>query len=232
MQSAEWVVAHLQALKLMGMTSRDIARCAGVNEATVHRLLAQEHATVFPATARAILAVRPSTSTWRERRAWVSPAGTVRRVQALMAIGHSGLAISARAGKHPEWATRLLSGISSRGFVEEATRAAVAEVYEVMSMEIPEGQYAARTRAAAARRGFVPPLAWDEDTIDDPTAGPAETTGSDVPGWVVDELAHLHDLGQSPTAALAALPHNRDALERQARRHDRPDLANWINQAA
>ncbi len=37
----------------------------------------------------------------------------------------------------------------------------------------------------ARRQGWAPPLAWDEDTIDDPAASPVDTGGSEE---VLDEV--------------------------------------------
>lgn len=229
MQSPDWVIAHLHALKHHKMTNRDIARCAGVNEATIHRLLAGGNTIVFPQTARAIMAVRPDTPTWREEKAWTNPTGTIRRLQALMAVGHDGQAISTRAGKHREWASRILRGAASQGYIEERTRVAVAEIYDQMWMDAPTGSYANRTRAIAARRGYMPPLAWDDDTIDDPTATP-QITGPKTD--VLDELEDLITSGTDARTAAATIGKPPATLARFARRHNRPDLARLLERKA
>lgn len=185
MADPTWVAGHIQALKLCGMTARDIARCSGLNEASIHRIDEGRVKRVYPQTAKAILAVRPESVAWRAEKAWVNPVGTLRRVQALMALGHSGRDISRRTGHNSEWVAKLLR---SPLRVEERSRLAVVRVFEEMSMERPEGPYAERTRGIAARRGYAPPLAWDDD-IDDPAAVP------DVDGAKgMDEQARHDDM--------------------------------------
>lgn len=44
------------------------------------------------------------------------------------------------------------------------------DLYDELSMVRPEGTYAGITRRQAARRGWLPPLAWDDDLLDVPEA--------------------------------------------------------------
>jgi hypothetical protein len=54
--------------------------------------------------------------------------------------------------------------------VHRGTAGQVARVYDELAMTPGPST---RARDAAARRGWVPPLAWDDDEIDDPQARPA-----------------------------------------------------------
>lgn len=96
----------------------------------------------------------------------VDPTGTVRRIQALQAIGWNCRDIGTRCDKGDEWA-RLVAR-SKR--VTTTTAFAVAQVYDELCMTVPEGVYAERTRRQAREKGYAPPLAWDD--IDDPSEVP------------------------------------------------------------
>ena len=100
----------------------------------------------------------------------VTPHGTKRRLQGLYAIGWTWTAIAANLGISQsivqKWARE------PRKYMHATTAARVTEVYDRLSMTIPTGWPADRARAAAARHGYVKPLAWDEGTIDDPAAKP------------------------------------------------------------
>jgi hypothetical protein len=58
-------------------------------------------------------------------------------------------------------------------WVYRKTHEAVAAAYDALSMKLPPDTGISRqVRAHAERRGWAPPLAWDDDTIDDPDAVP------------------------------------------------------------
>jgi hypothetical protein len=71
--------------------------------------------------------------------------------------------------------------ILARDQVRVATAHAVRQLYdELWDAPPPCGPYksaaSARARRAAAARGWPPPAAWDDQSIDNPAVGPA-------PGW-------------------------------------------------
>ena len=101
--------------------------------------------------------------------------GSKRRLQALMRLGWSSQRIAAEAGlPHRNHVWRLLHGQKGKPtvWVQRSTQQWVNEVYDRLSMQIPTGPYVERTRKYAEAQGWAPPLAWDEGTIDDPTARP------------------------------------------------------------
>ena len=96
--------------------------------------------------------------------------GTRRRVQALNRLGWSNAVIAQATGMQATNMTRLLY----RSDTMTATVAArFAEVYERLSMRMPEHtQAVANVRNRAERMGWPPPLAWDDiDTDDTPKYG-------------------------------------------------------------
>ena len=100
-------------------------------------------------------------------------AGTRRRLQALVAIGWTRAQLARRLGLTPPRLGRLLH---HDGLVEAATAAAALALYDELWNHWPAGAAADRSRGYARARDWAVPMAWDDDQIDDPDAGPA-------PGW-------------------------------------------------
>lgn len=100
--------------------------------------------------------------------------GVLRRLRALNRLGWSRRAIAERMGRTESW----LSQVTRRTFVSPETAAAVREVYDELSMRLPEASTPTergavfRAKTHAERMGWPPPLAWSDDTIDDPEAEP------------------------------------------------------------
>ena len=105
--------------------------------------------------------------------ATVPALGTVRRIRALMALGWSVEAIARESGV----AVKTLRNPCHRGqSVYRATADAVAECYERLSMTFPEGGYATRNRNLAKRKGWLPPLAYDDIDAPDGLAQGSDST--------------------------------------------------------
>jgi hypothetical protein len=91
--------------------------------------------------------------------------GAARRIQALYAIGWTGDAIGAELGVGRD----RVRQIASRPRVRTATAAAVADLYRRLSNTPGPSRV---TEGNARSRGYVPPIGWDDDTLDDPDAQP------------------------------------------------------------
>lgn len=108
---------------------------------------------------------------YKRRREGRAPAriipalGTQRRIRALAALGHPLQDIGARLGIKRARMCALLR----QDAIRVVTAEKVAALYAELSM-VPGGNNYAAGHARA--RGWAPPLAWDDDTIDDPTALP------------------------------------------------------------
>lgn len=120
--------------------------------------------------------------------------GPQRRVMALMALGWTTQDIANAAGmSHRAKVSQILHGQKGRParWITRTTEAKITAAYELLSMRIPPHTRArARTRTIATRRGYHPPLAWDD--IDDPNEQPAATTPVDED--LVDEAVVLRIL--------------------------------------
>lgn len=120
----------------------------------------------------------------------VDATGTRRRLQALAVVGWSHRALAARCGVVAEHLQTIRSGRTPR--ITTNTEQVVMVVYDELWDQTPpttgrhQSGAVTKTRNAATRQGWVGPLDWDDDTINDPTAAP-HTGHTGEP--VVDEVA-------------------------------------------
>lgn len=126
---------------------------------------------------------RVSVKTWynlRDALAKVKPMptriGTLRRLQALHALGWPIKHVMLMTGHNPEIGKKALRGEHDNFSAE--VRRDIAELYERVAMTLPPTNVPAGVKAAQARAkrrsaeaGWAPPLAWDN--IDDPDERPA-----------------------------------------------------------
>lgn len=111
--------------------------------------------------------------------------GTIRRLQALCALGWTQGEIATRLGVTRSRVSHLMRH-SNKG-VKPETAQAVTAVYDSLSMTVRVGREAGRMRRYAAAKGWAPPLAWDDETIDNAAARPVGLiTSADQPA-IVDE---------------------------------------------
>lgn len=157
------VRAHVANLRQAGMGTRRIAAAARVGRSTVQA--AVRFPTMTSTTAAAILAVRPLV---RPPANWTDATGSQRRIQALTALGWSMYEQATLGGQHATPYRRILG----QRFVLIDTPEAVKRVYDKLSMTVADARSASWVRALARRRCYFPPLAWDDETIDDPQALP------------------------------------------------------------
>jgi len=141
--------------------------------------------------------------------------GAQRRIQALMALGWTSADIAAAAG----WRDRnrvlcILNGQKGKPttWVQRGTHDTICDVFRRLAMRIPEhAPHRARTRTMARRKGYAPPLAWDN--IDNPREKPkAEYKPREATSTRAAELLHLAHMGGNLEDACAELDLDRDAL--------------------
>ncbi|MFF8482383.1 hypothetical protein [Streptomyces antibioticus] len=157
---------HIERLLAAGWTQAQITRAAGTAHRVVGAVLAGQR-DVANDTARAILniPIGPAPDDGRD----IDATGTVRRVQALVAIGWPIARLAPYTGLYETALGRISRG--ELAHVRTGTAQTVAAVYRRLS-RIPGPS--TRARNDAARKGWTGPAGWGEDTIDDPSAGPEE----------------------------------------------------------
>lgn len=225
------VRAHLHRLIVIdGFSHGAVADAAGTSDTPVGPLLSGDQTQLRRATAEALLAVTPEKIRIRSNLAGFIPAhGARRRIQALLALGWRHEDISAAGGFTPRRSPTILHQPGS--WITRATHDAVAVAYDALSMTPGPS---ARTRRRAEQLGYAPPLAWDDDAIDDPGATPAcgwepTTTHQAVD---LDELMLLVNAGEDPARVLDRVGTNAVAVTRRAERHGRRDVVRAFAAAA
>lgn len=172
---------HIERLTAAGWTQAQIARAASLSQRTIGDVAHGAH-TVANRTAYAILSIPIGPAPLDGR--YTDPTGTVRRVQALVAIGWPFAQLAAHLGLYETALGRIANGRHPQ--VLAVTAETVAREYRRLS-RVPGPSV--RARNDARRKGWVGPAAWDDTTIDDPAALPE----TDVPDRQLkrDELAEL-----------------------------------------
>lgn len=232
------VRAHVRRLVRAGIGLKRIGAVSGVGNSTLGKLINGQHGRppsqrVLRSTAQRLLSVSVSDLAGG---ALVDQTGTARRLQALVAIGWSAAELGRRLDRLPSNMTALVHG---RGQVTVRTRACVAELYDQLSTTVRAGadhrtrQSISRSRAAAARNGWAPPLAWDDDRIEDPAAAPEgvewqlETgrAGTRLVSELAEDVEFLLDGGLSSDEVSARLGMQVASVETALHRAGLSDLA-------
>jgi hypothetical protein len=187
-------------------------------------------------TAELVLGYWPSLEDFPDT-ARIDPTGTRRRVEALAVLGWSRAQIARQIGMGE---TAFKKACHKERVTARLARQ-VAAVYDTWWNQNPtdhgiSANAAARVRADATRSGFHGPLAWDDDTIDEPTAlpltdanAPVATEGGNLAArWLMGEsvvldraardevLQHLFEWTNDTTEEIAArLDMSPEAAERK-----------------
>lgn len=222
---------HLEQL-LATLTLGQIEARSGVHR-TALRVLSGDYPSrpasrrITRTTETRILAVPAGQLDQRDRDCLVDPTGTRRRLQALMAIGWPGSHLVRRLG----WSSRTLWMLihASPAVIRSRTREQVTALYEELWDTSPApSRQVTMVRRLAQRRGWAVPMAWDDDTLDDPNADPAPLGLSAPLTARIEDLVHI-----DPTVTMAAatdrLHARRNTIERALYRAGRTDLIRHLN---
>ncbi|HMM96542.1 hypothetical protein [Phycicoccus sp.] len=204
---AEDTRVRLQTLVDAHVSLRTIARASGLSDTSVGRLVAGEQRFVRRTTARRVAALRFA-DVFEQESGNVPSIGTIRRIQALMAIGWRKSDLEAAGVPASNLITR-----PDREWVAATGWRRTRDVYDRLSMT-PGPSQVCRDRARA--RGYLPPLAWDDDTIDDPRAVPATAAAGprEVDQVAVDRAVAAGTAGVTCETAALLTPDERLAAIR------------------
>lgn len=162
---------RLARWRAAGWSPRTVRAMTGLAISTIRHLFlsidAGQRIPIQQTTVNAILASdgRP-TGTGR-----VPAIGSTRRVQALGVTGWSARDLRDRAGIAVKTTQALRRGIHPDITADTANK--VAAAYDEL-WDVP-GPSGARASTVARNAGWAPPMAWDDDTMDDPEATPDST---------------------------------------------------------
>lgn len=214
---------HVTRLLDAGLGARRIAELAGTRRANIQALIngrpdrgAGPSKQIARDIAARIVAIPTPTAVHEIAAAGtrVPPVGTTRRLRALVAIGWPQSTLCHRLGITPSNGTRLFH--SGGGWVTARTARDVAALFDELQLT-PGPSAAARRRAE--RLGWALPLAWDEDSIDDPHAVP--DSGANERVSFEQQWAELQDMGLGVWDAIRRLGTTPEAL---AKRLDRAGI--------
>jgi hypothetical protein len=201
---AKPVRAHLDRLHDAGYTWRQIAELSGVTEAGFYGIGEKVQAR----TAHAVLAV--PVPVFVAGNKFIPAVGSIRRVQALAAMGWPQVEIAARIGVDQ----RGLSHMLRQQFVTGKTAQKIRRVFDELHMTPGPSR---RTMLVARNWGYVTSMAWDD--MDDPDEKPNRGVHQKVP--FAEQYLELRELGYRDHAAMASkLGVSVDAFERQYFRHN------------
>lgn len=179
---ADPIRTHLRDLIEGGASVRGIGEVAGVPASVVSRIARGQQPTVTRRLAAALGAVTMSSLTGRANpQGFVPKIGAVRRIQAMQALGHSAKDIAAGTGLGDRDVYNVVNQAGQ--WISRAKWEAIVAAYQALSMTLGTNRHAL---IAARRAGYPPPLAWDEEDLDDPHGRPRHDARGD---HVVDEVA-------------------------------------------
>ncbi len=163
---------HIASLLGSEWTLGAIARVSGVGVTTLQRIGSQtrQPKRIKADVEAAILAVQHK---GESQRYMIGAVGAVRRIRALATLGWSFREIGRRSGITQRSIVDLNTGVIRN--VRPDTYEAICRVYdELWDQPAPERRdgITGRMIRYAAKQGWAPPLAWDDDDIDDPAAEP------------------------------------------------------------
>ena len=169
----------LRRLTTTGYSLEQISEASGVSRWTLTRIRTGAQVTTTRATMSRLVAMAALTPAPTKTRAFVTPVGAVRRLQALMARGFSSVFLAGKMGCDPRTVRFVVA--EERQLSPQLCQKAGA-VYEELWNKDPLAEGMSDHGVSLAMRmagkySFVPPLAWDDDAIDDP--------GSPRPLWAV-----------------------------------------------
>lgn len=178
------VIAKVEQLVSEGYSRQAIAAAAGISSRTIFQATLVKRRTVWRTTSDPILALTRADVVRNSTPVSLVPAvGAARRLQALMRMGWRMSDMAANATEY-----HLINKVRTAPYlrIQAANFLRIQEMYDRLSMKVgPSNQ----NRTKAARFGYAPPLAWDEDTIDDPDADP------DLGGPALTRRMRLHMRG-------------------------------------
>lgn len=157
---------HVQQLIKDGMTITEIARKANLSHPAIARIIGNgQHKpapNILNTTANAIHAINHTTPATQGH---INALGTIRRIQALAAIGYPLQQQGRLAGINPDKPRHILE----QQLTDTQTAHAITNLFNRLQLTpAPPSRAATATRNRARTNGWLPPLCWDEDKIDDP----------------------------------------------------------------
>lgn len=209
--------AHLTLLHET-MAWESLAAATGIPVSNLCKIYSGQRKTIYRDTHNKIMAVRPPAQgdPWQN----IDATGSIRRVRALCAIGHSYRVIAEAAHSSHTRIAIVATGTQRtirRGYADRIDRA----YQQLATTPAPRNKYTARTRNNAKAHGWRDPLWWEDyGHIDDPDFDP-DTVEEPTPRFVAiaEDALELEALGCSRAEAALRLGVSKGALEKSITRY-------------
>lgn len=241
---AQPVRDHVEYLRTNGVSHRALATASGVSRTAITAMVYgrgerghKPYPRVLTSTANKILAIKPTMDNMSAGRP-IDATGTRRRLQALVTIGYSVTSLGERIGIQ----AGNMNVTMNRAQVTVATARKVRDLYQQL-WNVPNSattwhalSAANRSRNYAKIHGWLPPMAWDDDQIDDPEYSPVLVLekGSKIEAnreAFLEEVEFFADAGDLIASIAGALGVSQDAVEKRLERYERLDLLKRIGYA-
>lgn len=208
----------------MGIGTPRITELTGLPSITIWRIKTQK-STIFASTEAKILAIPLSPLELAKDGAYVDITGSRRRIRALQRVGYTYEFLAGELGLTNE-AVREIGFDPTHSHITAGCARRVVRVFDRLHLTPGPSRI---TERRAERKGWHPPLAWDEDTIDDPAAEPIDVRRKlhtkNGASWVED-YHELNDIGLTDRAIADRLGLDLKSMKDTLRRHrKREELA-------
>jgi DNA-binding CsgD family transcriptional regulator len=232
--------AHIKALMAAGMGLKRIVEVSDISQGLLWKLIYGKTRAdgtraasqrIRPITEQTILAIHLNLA----GGARVSGVGTRRRLQALVAIGWSQSKLARRLGMGGRNFGHLIHNLGMTGAVTVAHAKAVTALYDQLWDQAPprtewrDHIAYSRSLSYSAKAGWVVPMAWSDDDIDNPNATPdlgeQEQVAHRPQKFSIEDVDFILDNDPLTIDQLADRLHvSRNTIEIRLARTDRRDL--------
>jgi hypothetical protein len=178
------VRTHLRVLSELGWGAQAISKETGVPVSVIDKIAYPVNGvpqkSVRADNAARIIAFNPTTKRDKfdgTKRESIDATGSRRRIQALVALGFSYRMLAEYTGHHPSY----FKDLTEAKRISHQRAAKIFELYERLWNKIPlpdttaEKKSVALAKSAALKKGWLPPMAWDDGGIDNPDYDPNAT---------------------------------------------------------
>ncbi|WP_409469117.1 hypothetical protein [Streptomyces sp. HC307] len=151
------------------MAWSDIAAASGVDDRSLCLIYSGRRERISLVTERKILAVQAESASPGQ---YVDVTGSMRRIRALMSIGHSGRVIAEAVGSSQARIHLIAAG--KQATIRRGLALRIEAACERLAQEpVEDNHFTRRVRNGAARKGWRDPQWWEDyGHIDDPTFDP------------------------------------------------------------
>lgn len=164
---AQDVRAAVQALEDAGLTRRQVADAAGLTLYGLNVIMSGKTKRSLKTTLEQIQAVKPDPYLYGAPEARLDCTGAVRRLRALAAIGWTITDLANEIGIDRANLAKYMDGTYRR--MARYRLLIIRDMYERFWDQPKDNK---RALNYARKQGWHPPLAWDDDEIDSPSATP------------------------------------------------------------